>query len=154
MVTWQWCSEIFTNGWQLKKSCITHVFLIWELFTTSKWNKWLLVISYTSLMEDFLIKIIVNSLTHPLPLLSSSHFFLFPFKTLKNFMSVGMFPFSMVALPKLSAFGQLHFLPKRSMSSRLFPELTQQLSNLSASGSQTFLLSAETCLPSPPPQAG
>ena len=91
-------------------------------------------------MEDFLIKIIVNSLTHPLPLLSSSHFFLFPFKTLKNFMSVGMFPFSMVALPKLSAFGQLHFLPKRSMSSRLFPELTQQLSNLSASGSQITLL--------------
>lgn len=39
--------------------------------------KWLLVISYTSLMEDFLIKIIVNSLTHPLPLLSSFSFFFF-----------------------------------------------------------------------------
>ena len=54
-------------------------------------------------------------------------------------MSVGMFPFSSVALPKMSAFRQLHFLPKRSVSSRLFPAHTQQLSNLGASGSQTFL---------------
>lgn len=96
-------------------------------------------------------KFIDSPFTTPVKL---QFFFLFPFKALKNFMFVGMFSFSMVALPKLSAFRQLHFLPKRSMSSRLFPELTQQLSNLSASGSQTFLLSTETCLPSPPPQAG